>query len=275
MMLLLASVSESAAQHWLVASELLLLIATFVLILGLIGEWRDSESWKNSSWYKLAKLEVIVGVAGELFGDAGIFETSARLQTIEGLAIVAANERASNTIKAAEDERLDRVKIEKAIIDELAQRDLTRQQVEAIASGVKGRIGMVFLYPLADPEASRYVFAISEALKRGGADPRLVLSGTKDAPSYPDRFNVAVSITGVTIYESGGGHEVVDLLVRVFGESGVKIQGQWSEKPLPGSGRKMGRRRRHINACDFCWPSAAAILPVSWICVPARIGRVS
>jgi hypothetical protein len=233
-MLFLASLSESGAKYWLVASEILLLVATLVLIVGLIGEWRDSEAWKTSIWYKLAKLAVIVGVAGELFGDAGIFETSARLQTIDGLAISSANERASNAVKAAEDEKLERVRIEKAIIDELAQRDLTREQVEAISSAIKGRIGTIYLYPLSDPEASRYVFAISETLKRGGVDVKLMLSGTKDAPVFPDKFNVAVSITGVTAYESGGKHEIVDLLLRAFGEAGVKLQGQLSENSLPG-----------------------------------------
>jgi hypothetical protein len=145
-----------------------------------------------------------------------------------------AKERAAVAYQKAEEEKLERVRIEKAIIDELAQRDIKREQVEAISSAIKGKIGIIYLYPLSDPEASRYVFAISETLKRGGANPRLILSGTKELPVFPDKFNVAVSPIGVTVYESGGMHEVVDLLVRAFGEAGIKFQGQWSEKNLPG-----------------------------------------
>jgi hypothetical protein len=152
--------------------------------------------------------------------------------TTEGAAKAA--QRAAEATKKAEEEKLERVKIEKAIIDELAQRDLKREQIEAVSSAIKGRVGTIYLYPLADPEASRFAFAISEMLKAGGADVKLMLSGTRDVPVFPDKFNVAVSITGVTVYESDGKHEAVDLLVRAFGEAGIAIQGQWSEKSLPG-----------------------------------------
>jgi hypothetical protein len=145
-----------------------------------------------------------------------------------------AEQQAAEATKRAEEERLERVKIEKAIIDQLAQRDIKKEQIETISAAVKGRIGTIYLYPLADPEASRFAFAISEALKAGGADVRLMLSGTRDVPVFPDKFNVAVSITGVTIYESDGKHETVDLLVRAFGEAGIAIQGQWTEKSLSG-----------------------------------------
>jgi hypothetical protein len=156
-----------------------------------------------------------------------------------------AKERAAVAYQKAEEEKLERVRIEKAIIDELAQRDIKREQVEAISSAIKGKIGIIYLYPLSDPEASRYVFAISETLKRGGANPRLILSGTKELPVFPDKFNVAVSPIGVTVYESGGMHEVVDLLVRAFGEAGIKFQGQWSEK----NGWKMPAYNRRL----FLW----------------------
>jgi len=145
-----------------------------------------------------------------------------------------AEQQAAEATKRAEQERLERVKIEKAIINQLARRDIKKEQIEAISSAIKGHIGTIYLYPLADPEASRFAFAISEALKAGGADVKLMLSGTRDVPVFPDKFNVAVSITGVTIHESDGQHETVDLLVRAFGEAGIAIQGQWTDKSLPG-----------------------------------------
>jgi len=148
--------------------------------------------------------------------------------------IVDAQARAAEANQKAEVERLERVRIEKAIIDELAQRDLKRDQIETISSAIKGRVGTIYLYPLSDPEASRYAFAISAALKAGGADVKLMLSGTRDVPVFPDKFNVAISITGVTIYQSDGKHEIVDLLVDAFRQAGITIQGQWSEKALAG-----------------------------------------
>jgi hypothetical protein len=145
-----------------------------------------------------------------------------------------AEERAAEANKAAEEERLERVKIEKAMIDQLAQRDIKKKQMDVISSAIRGQIGAIYLYPLADPEASQYAFAISETLKAGGADVRLMLSGTRDVPVFADKFNVAVSIIGVTAYESDGSHEIVDLLIRAFATAGIAIVGQWSEKSLAG-----------------------------------------
>jgi hypothetical protein len=101
MLLFLTSLSESHTKWWLGTSEILLLVATVVLVVGLIGEWSDSESWKKRKLYKLAKLAVIIGVAGEFFGDAGIFETSARLQSIEEAKVSDANTRAADAIARA------------------------------------------------------------------------------------------------------------------------------------------------------------------------------
>jgi hypothetical protein len=100
-MLFLASLSEFDARWWLGSSELLLLAATILLVAGLIGEWSDSESWKKRKLYKLAKLAVILGVAGEFFGDAGIFETSARLQTVDEAKVSNANTKAADAIERA------------------------------------------------------------------------------------------------------------------------------------------------------------------------------
>jgi hypothetical protein len=85
-----SSLSESDAKWWLHVSELSLIFFALLLFIGLIGEWPDSESWKKRLLYKAAKCAVIIGVFGELLGDAGIFETTGRLQIIQDGEIAAA-----------------------------------------------------------------------------------------------------------------------------------------------------------------------------------------
>lgn len=103
MILSLSSLSPDDAKWWLGVSELALIASAIILAMGLFGEWPDSESWKKRTLYKLSKAAVIVGVVGELLGDAGIFETSARLQVIEEVAIKNANMTASSAITRAAD----------------------------------------------------------------------------------------------------------------------------------------------------------------------------
>jgi hypothetical protein len=81
------SLSEPDAGRWLRSSEVVLLVSAALLTLGLLGEWPDSDQWKKRLAYKVAKALVIIGVVGELLGDAGIFETSARLQVLQETAI--------------------------------------------------------------------------------------------------------------------------------------------------------------------------------------------
>jgi hypothetical protein len=102
------SLSESSANWWLGFSELTLVVSAIILTIGLIGEWPESESWRRRRLYKLAKLAVVLGVVGELVGDAGIFETSARLTVLQETAIqdartgaANAEERAGNAIERA------------------------------------------------------------------------------------------------------------------------------------------------------------------------------
>jgi hypothetical protein len=107
-MLFFSSLSESSAKWWLGTSEMALLAASLILVIGIIGEWPDSERWKKSFWYRAAKAAVVIGVIGEMLGDAGIFETSGRLDSLRDaennkLKIVAddARTRAGNAEKEA------------------------------------------------------------------------------------------------------------------------------------------------------------------------------
>jgi hypothetical protein len=90
------SLPESESKDWLDVSEILLIVSTIGLVFGLVGEWPDSESWKKRFAYKIAKALVIIGVVGELLGDAGIFVTSRRLQLLQDIAVTIATDRATD-----------------------------------------------------------------------------------------------------------------------------------------------------------------------------------
>jgi len=124
------------------------------------------------------------------------------------------------------------------MIDQIKPRDMTREQMTKIADVIRGHVGTVYLYPLADPEASRYMFAISESLRAGGADPKLklVLDEKTGLPTFPDKFEAPVSIVGVTVFEapSTGDSGFVGTMVRAFSNAGISVIGQSMDAPPPG-----------------------------------------
>ncbi len=76
----LGSLSKSATSSALDASEISLLAFGLLLVIGLIGESAKSDKWRSR--HRLFELMVIIGVAGELLADGGIFVFSKHLQTI-------------------------------------------------------------------------------------------------------------------------------------------------------------------------------------------------
>ncbi len=74
----LTSLSKSATSTWLGVFEILLLLFGVLLVVGLIGEYRES----LKPWVKVFEMFVILGVAGELLADGGIFALSRHLETI-------------------------------------------------------------------------------------------------------------------------------------------------------------------------------------------------
>src|SRR5437870_4108268 len=120
----LFSLSKSATATALGISEIALLLFGILLVIGLIGEYAKSEQWKKH--VRVFEMFVIIGVAGELLADGGIFLFSSHLQTIADMEIgeavlraskaderASANEKeAAQLRKDAEAERLERIKLE-------------------------------------------------------------------------------------------------------------------------------------------------------------------
>ncbi|MFL6350239.1 MAG: hypothetical protein ACJ74Z_00085, partial [Bryobacteraceae bacterium] len=78
---MLLSASRSSATLALHISEVLLFLFGVVLILGLLGEYQESEYWKKR--LKIFELMVIIGVVGELWADGAIFMFSEQVQAID------------------------------------------------------------------------------------------------------------------------------------------------------------------------------------------------
>src|ERR1700727_2355245 len=74
--------SKSAAEIALDASELIIILSGFVLLIGAAGEYLE-EHKKLPQWTKWPFVwMVVISLLGEFAGDAGVFIFSRRLQTI-------------------------------------------------------------------------------------------------------------------------------------------------------------------------------------------------
>jgi hypothetical protein len=176
---LASSLSSSDASSWEESCIWLAIISGIVLVFGLIGEWPESDHWKTSCLYKLAKAAVILGVARELFGDAGIFATSGRLQQI------------------TDDSIRENFRIEKVVIEQLKPRDFTKPQFDTLVASLRGKIkGRLPIFSDPDAESRRFGFAISQLFKEAQIDaPFFFLSSS---PSV-----MGISSVGVTLYVPG------------------------------------------------------------------------
>ena len=161
-MSLLTSLSESQAKAWLAASELLLLAASVVLVAGWVGEWLMPEAWKKLVWYRLAKACIILGVVGELFGVAGIFEASARLVSV----LETDNIRLQLLANGARDRA---AKSELTLEQFKSPRTLKPEQQDRIVAALKPFAGMRFDFTIQPgPEPEALMGQIAEILARAG-----------------------------------------------------------------------------------------------------------
>jgi hypothetical protein len=96
----LSSLSKSATSTALDISEVGLLIFGLLLVAGLIGEYAKSERWKKH--VRVFEMFVIIGVAGELLADGGIFLFSRHLQVIADQEIADLTKEAGDAKTSAE-----------------------------------------------------------------------------------------------------------------------------------------------------------------------------
>lgn len=177
------SLSKSATLTMLDVSEWALLIFGAILVAGLIIEYHAEHA---SRWMKLGEMLVIVGVAGELLGDGGIFLFSRHLQMIADqeiadLTITAGNAKASAETAAKAADRANISANDAGVAagqaqDKLAQivaalepRSLTKKDIAEIAEAarpcVKSNIRVVIKTLRKSP---RLAYQILKALKDAG-----------------------------------------------------------------------------------------------------------
>lgn len=98
----------------------MLLVSGIVLVVGIIGEIRSSE-W--GVWLKRFEYLVLIGVAGELIADGGVFLFSSHLQTISD------HEVAETFLKASDADERSRTLVKENL---LLQADVLRFQADVL-----------------------------------------------------------------------------------------------------------------------------------------------
>ncbi len=97
---ILFAFSKSATSTALDLSEIALLLFGVLLVVGLVGEYANVDRWKKH--VKVFEMFVIIGVAGELLADGGIFLFSRHLQTVADGEIANLTKEAGDAKKSAE-----------------------------------------------------------------------------------------------------------------------------------------------------------------------------
>jgi len=124
----LLSFSKSTTTVSLEISEIALFLFGVLLVVGLIGEYAESEKWKR--YVKTFEMCVIIGVAGELFTDGGIFVFSNRLQTIANQEIAVLTKQSGDTkdsaVKAADAATIAKNQSDAAVASAFSALDLAK-----------------------------------------------------------------------------------------------------------------------------------------------------
>jgi hypothetical protein len=213
----LFSLSKSATSTALDTSEIALLLFGILLTIGLIGEYAKSERWKR--YVRTFEMFVIIGVAGELLADGGIFLFSSHLQTIadqeigeltkeagdakdsaKGAAVDAANAGASAK-QAIADSSMALAQAKDALTNtEKAARSLGKAEKEA-NDAQAASFSALALAKGAREEADSFKKDIASAMTLAAeAESHLrdALKQAEDATAELNRLKTHRSLTGVT-----------------------------------------------------------------------------
>jgi hypothetical protein len=174
-----SSLSRSATIGALDISAVLLFIFGTVLVIGLIGEHKTDEKHteRQKVWYKRFELMVIIGVAGELFADGGLFVFSQHLGTIDGFEIARLNHETAKLEAIA------------------AGRNLKPEEIQALALALRPFATQPILIGsyTGDLEGARLAMQIKSALDRA----RLTVENRiGDTEAEPGGAFFGVSVTG-------------------------------------------------------------------------------
>jgi hypothetical protein len=87
--------SKSLAEGMEIAFAIGLFLTTLMVVVGLLGEYKESEWWKRN--VRVFEILVVLGVAGEMITETGAFWYSLRLQGIEESEIASAQRTANES----------------------------------------------------------------------------------------------------------------------------------------------------------------------------------
>lgn len=206
-------------------------VALAAVLIGVAGEFiEEFTDWPRhigceKGIKRLSALILIAGLAGE-----GITQPNTNAATATLVALL--NKKSGELAIDLDKERNACI----AILAQLRPRDVTKPQMTAIANPIRGRFPTVYLYPLSDPNSSRYTFAIAETFKAAGTEAKLMLARDEKTgvSTFPDKFDVPVGVEGVTAYDppSWGPDGFVDTITRAFRDAGIIVAGENTEKPF-------------------------------------------
>ncbi len=169
---MLLSLSKSSTSTALDLSEYALLFFGLVLVVGIFGEYKKVPK-RFARWPKeLFEILVMVGVAGELLGDGGVFLFSHRLQTLEGADIQALDVKAE---KAGSKATNALTKSGMALSQAGAANDAAKGAVDKSGKAVKTAANAMRLARGARQEADSFAKDINEA-KRDALEAKTLLS---------------------------------------------------------------------------------------------------
>jgi hypothetical protein len=209
------SLSKSTTLTSLAISEVALLLFGLLLVVGLIGEYAKSEKWRK--YIKVFEIFVILGVAGELIADGGIFLFSSHLQTIADQSEADLVVEQRKTAEAQKEAAQAQLELKHAVEDVSRNQRPRFFDQDAFVRVARGK-PFAFARVLYDPgnwEAYRFAFEIVSAIRKAdgwGVDGPLAipkhfgeasLSKARNAPAGA-RFSDTGIGCGITVLVKNG-----------------------------------------------------------------------